>query len=145
MILETRVKSKNNIPTRANPTDAGLDLRANTSAFIGKSRVMVGTGVSVKIPVGYVGLLVARSSLSKKDLVLSNSIGIIDSDYRGELKVALTYIGSGLGENIEEGDRIAQLLVVPIALPLVNLNMDTEEEWCDTDRGAGGFGSTGVK
>ncbi len=146
--LDIRVSDLRDIPTRAHPTDAGLDLKAKDCHFIGlHERVLIKTGVYVRIPKGYVGMLVPRSSLSKKNLILSNSVGIIDSDYRGELLVSLTFIGSRdrdcFGVDIEEGERIAQLLIVPIVLPEVNVVLEDIGEWNSTTRGTGGFGSTG--
>ena len=74
------------LPFRANPTDAGLDLKCKETVYLKpNTRTMVGTGVSVKIPNGNVGLLFARSSLSKKGLLLANGVGVIDSDYREKL------------------------------------------------------------
>lgn len=143
MKLDVKLDYESQIPTRANPTDAGLDLRAAQNVWttsVGE-RVLVKTGVRVKIPVGHVGLLVARSSLSKKGWTLSNSIGIIDSDYRGELLVSMYKFTTG--ETISQGERIAQLLIVPIALPTVEVFTGTDEEWVDTQRGTGGFGSSG--
>ena len=74
------------MPRRANSTDAGLDLKAKEDyLLLPFQRVLVGTGVSVKIPVGHFGMLVPRSSLSKNNIILTNSVGIIDADYRGEI------------------------------------------------------------
>ncbi|CAB4134105.1 Dut dUTPase [uncultured Caudovirales phage] len=129
-------------PSRAGEYDAGIDLRATQTYNIDSCRKLVSTGVYVKIPRGYVGLLIARSSLSKKGIMLTNSVGVIDSDYRGELLVSLMCWTPG-GAIIEAGERIAQLVITPIALPkLVQFN-GTDEEWLDTERGIGGFGSTG--
>lgn len=128
-------------PIRVHDSDAGADLQAKENVWMPRfRRTLVPTGVKVQIPVGYVGLLVARSSLSKKEVILSNSIGIIDSSYRGELFVALTYIGSNeTGLTIVMNERIAQLLVVPIVLPKFVI----VDKLDDTARGSGGFGSTG--
>lgn len=140
-------------PVRANKSDAGLDLCALKDYTLPKNtRIMVDTGVSVAIPPGMVGLLVARSSLSRRNIILTNSIGIIDSDYRGNILAALTYLGDpDLSPDISDytyiakGQRIVQLLVVPIALPYVNVvNMDIEKWRTSTERGTGGFGSSGV-
>lgn len=128
-------------PYRANPTDAGADLVAkeNTWLYNGE-RKLVKTGVAVEIPKGYVGLLIPRSSLSKLGITMTNSIGVIDSDYRGELMASLMYHGEHCYE-IQQGQRIVQLVIVPILLPEFNIvnKLDT------TARGEGGFGSTGVK
>ena len=131
-------------PTRANPTDAGLDLRSSQTVYLepGK-RTLVGTGVQVKIPAGYVGFLVPRSSLSKRNVAMTNSVGIIDSDYRGELMASLVYWGLEANCVIEKNERFAQLVVVPVALPDVLVRYQDDEQWNDTARGIGGFGSTG--
>ena len=137
-------------PTRANPTDAGLDLCAAETSYIqAHRRKLVGTGVSVKIPPGFVGFLVPRSSLSKQGLILTNSVGVIDSDYRGEIMASLMYIPNHVDhevvtwQKIEQYQRIVQLVILPIALPIIQEWEGTDEEWIDTNRGVGGFGSTG--
>lgn len=146
------------LPVRAHPTDAGLDLASLEDVTLGlMRRVLVRTGISVRIPAGYVGLLVPRSSLSKKNIMLTNSCGIIDADYRGELLISLMYVDTdtrtefakivnheGEGrQHIGAGERIAQLLIVPIALPEAIKYTGDTESWADTARGTGGFGSTG--
>lgn len=133
-------------PVRKHPADAGADLKAN--APNGRGRVWVippmgectiPTGVRVCIPLGYVGLLAARSSLHKKGLILSNGIGVIDSGYTGEIKVPLKNLSAG-NANVECGERIAQLIVLPCLLPEFVKVSDLAE----TERGEGGFGSTGA-
>ena len=107
--------------------------------------VVYGTGLAFEIPEGYVGLLFPRSSNAKKDLLLSNSVGVLDSGYRGEVtfkfkpcevfeKPDLTY-----PEKYEVGDRIGQLIIIPYP----HIEFEVVEELSDTDRGAGGYGSTG--
>ena len=142
--LEVRLERSDLEPTRANPTDAGLDLRSKEEVHleIGK-RTLVGTGVQVKIPVGYVGFLIPRSSLSKRSIGMTNSIGVIDSDYRGEIMASLIYWGTEAEGVIAKGERIVQLVIVPIALPEVLVRYQDDEDWNDTARGTGGFGSTG--
>ena len=152
MLLETKLTDPSLAPVRANPTDAGLDLKSAYDVTLTKGvRTLVGTGVHVKIPVNHVGLLIARSSLSKKNIVLTNSVGVIDSDYRGEILASLMYLGGIVNaENgfeadgwiaLTRGERIVQLLVVPIVLPTPVYG---EQDWFDTERGVGGFGSTGA-
>lgn len=134
------------LPVRAHPTDAGLDLAALEAVDLRFNlRKLVRTGLSVRIPSGYVGLLVPRSSLSKKGVMLTNSCGIIDADYRGELLVSLinNFSAPMTDARIEAGERIAQLLIVPIALPEPFVYTGSDEDWNNTQRGAGGFGSTG--
>lgn len=147
MLLETKLTDPSLAPVRANPTDAGLDLKSAYDVTLTKGvRTLVGTGVHVKIPVNHVGLLVARSSLFKKNIILTNSVGVIDSDYRGEILASLMYLGNNETLNndwvaLNRGERIVQLLVLPIALPTPVYG---EQDWFDTERGVGGFGSTGA-
>ncbi len=99
------------------------------------------TGIAAAIPAGYVGLVCARSGLScKRGLAPANKVGVIDSDYRGEIMVALHNHGTA-PQTVEPGDRIAQLLLIPVASATF-AECDTLD---DTVRGAGGFGSTGIK
>lgn len=129
------------VPTRAHPTDAGLDLAASETTHIAPGVVtLVPTGIAVAIPEGHVGLLIARSSLAvKKAMTLANGVGIIDSDYRGEIKIPIIPL-DGCHNLIQAGTRIAQLLILPIATPTV----EVVAELPDTERGDGGFGSTGA-
>ena len=103
--------------------------------------VMIHTGLSMAIPEGYVGLNFARSGLaSKRGLAPANKVGVIDSDYRGELMVALHNHGS-IPQTVEPGNRVAQFLIMPV-ITAQFIEVDSLDE---TERGAGGFGSTGVK
>ena len=136
------INSSNQTFSRAHPTDAGIDIRANEDLMLSPGeRALVSTGVRLKIAEGYVGLLCPRSSLGSKGLTLSNCVGVIDSGYRGECKVALWNSTNGSEFKIEKGDRIAQLLILPISLPTV-VEVESLDE---TERGTGGFGSSGVK
>jgi dUTP pyrophosphatase len=139
--INITVQSDRCKPSRANPSDAGVDLIARDSVWLQKDkRTLVPTGVFVEIPVGNVGLLVPRSSLSKSNVIMTNSVGIIDSDYRGEIMASLMYIGDNMhGHTIVAGDRIVQLVIVPILLPSFIIT----DKLSDTDRDTGGFGSTG--
>ena len=102
---------------------------------------MVKTGISLEIPEGYAGLIYARSGLaSKRGLAPANKVGVIDSDYRGEIIVAL-HNHSMNPQKIEPNERIAQLVITPYVQAIFN----ETAELSDTDRGAGGFGSTGTK
>ncbi|MBQ2697826.1 MAG: dUTP diphosphatase [Clostridia bacterium] len=131
------------LPACATEGAAGLDLAAALSAPITLTpggRTLVPTGVAVAIPEGYAGLLFARSGLAlKKGLCLANGVGLIDCDYRGEIKVALLNTGLEPVE-IAPGERIAQLMLTPFlkARPVA------VEQLPETARGAGGFGSTGT-
>lgn len=147
MYMQTKLEHPACMPIRANLTDAGLDLRCKTtvSLMMGK-RTLVGTGVSVKIPRGYVGLLFPRSSLSKQGVTMTNSVGVIDSDYRGEIMASLQFNGVPGNCNqfdLPAGERIVQLVVVPILSVVPDIQDWNDELWFDTERGAGGFGSTG--
>lgn len=129
-------------PVRAHPTDAGMDLTAQFEdeaiTIDAMESALVGTGIKVAIPPGHVGLVVVRSSLGiKRRIGLANDVGIIDSDYRGEIKLAL-HNRSPQAQTINRGERVAQLIITPISLdPWQEAPLDT------TERGPGGFGSTG--
>lgn len=128
------------VPAPAHPGDAGVDLRAREGAALPPGgRALVPTGIAVAIPEGYVGLVAPRSGLAARDGVgVVNAPGIIDSGYRGEIKVVL--INHGAHQVlIARGERIAQLLIVPCA-PAV---FEPVEHLDATSRGEGGFGSTG--
>lgn len=102
---------------------------------------LICTGLAMEIPVGYAGFVFARSGLAlKRDLAPANKVGVIDSDYRGELMVALHNHGT-VPQSVENGERIAQLVL----LPYLAVDFLESETLDDTDRGAGGFGSTGTK
>jgi len=131
------------LPQRAHPTDAGADLFAwfpeTSSQWIEiypQEQKLVDTGIAIKIPEGFVGLIYNRSSQGKKGITIPHSVGVIDSDYRGNLKVLLKNIGED-PYKIEAGDRIAQLVIQPVQI------VDFFDSWNDTKRGTGGFGSTG--
>lgn len=126
------------IPTYAKSGDAGLDLTAVSIHFDDKFNSCYGTGISIEIPKGYVGLVFPRSSISKKNLLLSNSVGVIDSGYRGEIKMKFKpTIHSSV--KYRKGDRIGQLII----LPYPQIEFQETEELSETERGVGGYGSTG--
>jgi dUTP pyrophosphatase len=129
------------VPTRAHEGDAGLDLYACEEAHVGPGeRWSVGTGVAVEIPEGHAGLVVPRSGLARKHgIALVNSPGLIDSGYRGEIRVLLLNTDPANTFKVEAGDRIAQLVVAPIALA----EPVEVESLADSTRGDGGFGSSG--
>jgi dUTP pyrophosphatase len=128
------------IPTYAKEGDAGMDLVATSIKFDG-TQVTYGTGLAMEIPEGFVGLVFPRSSIRKTDLSLSNSVGVIDSGYRGEIQA--TFNQKSLSKNGQilygVGDRIMQIMIIPH--PPVQFIEVTELS--DTLRGQGGFGSTG--
>ena len=135
--IQCQVQPGARLPERAHPTDAGADLFALGSYEIypGEQK-LVDTGIAVKIPENFVGLIYNRSSQGKRGITIPHSVGVIDSDYRGNLKVLLKNISED-PYLIQEGDRIAQLVIQPVQL------VDFVDSWNDTQRGTGGFGSTG--
>lgn len=137
-IAVKRMDKKNGkIPTRAHPLDAGLDLYCSKSISYNPNEIiLVSTGIAVGIPPGTVGMLRDRSSMGTKGLKVT--AGILDSGYTGEVNVVLLNL-SGKAGHIAQGDRVAQLLVLPIALPEVV----EVEEFAPSDRGGKGFGSSG--
>ena len=136
-----KLNEKATLPTRAHDNDAGLDLHAAESARLAPgARVSVGTGLAVQIPDGLGGLVLPRSGLAlKHGVTLVNSPGLIDPGYRGEVRVLLLNTDPTLEFQVSPGDRIAQLLLVPVA-HATPLQADALDE---STRGAGGFGSTG--
>ena len=133
------------IPFRAHPSDAGADLFTATSVTIDPGDMcMIDTGVSLKIPMGYVGLVFNRSNQGKKRVQLANGVAVIDADYRGSIKVLLINNGSDPYSVIRFETRIAQLIIMPIVLGQFKQWTEEEGEWNDTARGLGGFGSTGI-
>lgn len=128
------------IPKYAKPGDAGLDLVAISEDWDHEQTIVTyGTGLSIEIPEGYVGLLFPRSSVYKTTLQLSNSVGVIDSGYRGEIMFKYRYLEEGNVFDI--GDRIGQLIIIPYP----QVQFEEVSELSETSRGEGGFGSTGVK
>lgn len=127
-------------PIKATTGSAGFDLCANKDVIIEPNEtVMVGTGISVEIPVGYFGGLFARSGLAtKRGIRLANSVGVIDNDYRGEVIVAL-HNDSNIEQTISNGERIAQLIIIPY----LNCSAKQTNTLSETERGSNGFGSTG--
>ena len=130
------------IPAQAYDGDAGLDLAACEHAELGPGeRAVVGTGVAVAIPDGYAGLVLPRSGLAARHgLTIVNAPGLIDSGYRGELKVILLNTDAREPFAIEPGMRIAQLVLVEAA----SVRLVEVEELPESERGAAGFGSSGV-
>lgn len=136
-----KLKPEATLPTRAHEGDAGLDLYACEAAHLGPGeRWGVGTGVAVEIPDGHAGLVLPRSGLAREHgITLVNSPGLIDAGYRGELRVLLLNADPAEVFRVERGDRIAQLVVTPIALA----EPVSAEELTESSRGEGGFGSSG--
>ena len=137
-IIECKVEDPAFLPKRAHPTDAGADLVSTEDLEIYPGdQKLVDTGVAVKIPEGYGGFVFNRSSQGKKGITIPHSVGVIDSDYRGNIKVILKNTGDD-PYKIQRGDRVAQLVIMPVLL------VDFVDAWNDTVRGKGGFGSTGT-
>lgn len=195
-MMKVKIKKLNGnavIPTKAHPTDAGFDLVATSRVFDKEGNITYGTGLAFEIPEGYAGFLFPRSSISKKDLMLSNGVGIIDSHFRGEVmakfKPTLVVVNrpecGGIGTEVDDnelidedyhgsdetdwetqevtfhgrdeeypdnfgggiypprmyevGDRICQMVILPVP----EMEFEEADELSDTDRGTGGYGSTG--
>lgn len=132
------------VPTYGSEFAAGADLYACLDAPLTinpHETILVHTGVAMEIPTGFAGLIYARSGIaSKRGLAPANKVGVVDSDYRGEVMVAL-HNHSAVPQTIENGERIAQLVIAPYVVADFVLS----DELDGTERGAGGFGSTGKK
>ena len=128
------------IPSYAKEGDAGLDMTATRMWFDDDSNVCYGTGIAMEIPKGYVGLVFPRSSIAKKDLLLSNAVGVIDSGYRGEITAKFKISGEYSNKNFYKiGERICQIIIMPYP----KIEFEEVEELSETERGDGGYGSTG--
>lgn len=132
------------LPAYATADSAGMDLyaaEADTIALAPGKRALIATGIALQLPSGFEAQVRPRSGLAaKQGITVLNSPGTIDADYRGEVKVILINLGEATAR-IERGDRIAQLVVAPVTRATWNEVTDLE----DTDRGVGGFGSTGIR
>lgn len=137
----TKLKEGAQVPTRAHVGDAGLDLYSCEAAHIGPGeRWSVGTGVGVEISEGHAGLVLPRSGLARDHgIALVNAPGLIDSGYRGELRVLLLNTDPAETFKVAPGDRIAQLVITPIATP----EPVQASALSESVRGEGGFGSSG--
>jgi dUTP pyrophosphatase len=145
-LLPVNVKKINelaHIPSYSKTGDAGLDLTA-ISINAQTEFIEYGTGLAIEIPNGYVGLLFPRSSISKYDLLQCNSVGVIDSNYRGEIKIRFKRTSDLKSPLFDEklyniGDRVGQLII----LPYPQIELVEVQELSDTNRGQNGFGSSG--
>jgi len=127
------------IPKYSKRGDAGMDLYAVSQKFDDHGNYVFGTGLAMEIPEGYVGLIFPRSSISKTAHSLRNAVGVIDSGYRGE--IMMKYDINTLNSPVYEiGDRIAQIII----LPYPQVEFEEVFELADSERGSGGFGSTGT-
>ena len=130
------------IPKYAHSDDAGMDLTAvelkiiNDNLELGTPIIQIDSGLAVEIPQGYVGLVFPRSSIYKSNAILSNSVGVVDSGYRGSIKA--NFIADETTFKYKVGDRFAQLIIIPYP----SIEFIEVEELSKTNRGEGGFGST---
>ena len=129
------------IPTYAKDGDAGMDLVATSIISDTPEQITYGMGIALEIPKGFVGLIFPRSSVRKTRLMLSNCVGVVDSGYRGELQATFNKVNyDSVSENdYKVGDRIAQIMIIPHP----TIEFEEADELSDTERGEGGFGSTG--
>jgi len=141
--MKVKIKKLHNdavIPSYAKFGDAGMDITAVAASYDIQTAVQTyNTGLCVEIPDGYVGLLFPRSSVHKFNLSLANCVGVIDSGYRGEIIFKFRVLNEGNNHAYKVGDRIGQLLI----LPYPRIEFEEVKELSETNRGAGGFGSTG--
>jgi dUTP pyrophosphatase len=153
--MEVKIKKlyKDSIlPTKAHTTDAGYDLYAHSKSYDNDGNVVYGSGVAMEIPQGYVGLVFPRSSNAKKDLILSNSVGVIDSGFRGEISFKFKTCQQVRSDGViaapltvplvhcyDTKERIGQIIIMPYP----NIEFVEVEELSDSERGDGGYGSSG--
>jgi dUTP pyrophosphatase len=153
--MKVRIKKINplaQIPSYAKDGDAGMDVIATSIISDTPTQITYGLGIALEIPNGFVGLVFPRSSIRKTGLQLSNSVGVIDSGYRGELQATFNKLFGGEGmydemkvkemqpnEYYKVGDRVAQIMIIPHP----PIEFEEAAELSDTERGEGGFGSTG--
>ena len=127
------------IPSYAKDGDAGMDLIATSIVNEEVFQITYGLGIALEIPEGFVGLVFPRSSIRKTDLSLTNCVGVIDSGYRGELQATFRKHKGVASTKYEVGDRVCQVMIIPHP----KINFIEVEKLSDTERGEGGFGSTG--
>lgn len=140
-----RVKKLNQnakLPTYGSVEAAGADLYAcisETTKILPGETVWIPTGIALEVPKGYAGLIYARSSMGvKRGLAPANKVGVVDSDYRGEIRVVLLNHSSEI-QSVEPGERVAQFIITPV----LKAEYEEVKELTETGRGSGGFGSTG--
>ena len=140
--MQVRIKKLNEnavIPSYAKGGDAGMDLVATSIISETTTDVTYGMGIALEIPYGFVGLVFPRSSIRKYELALTNSVGVIDSGYRGEIQATFKKTNGLDSLSYKVGDRIAQIMIIPHP----EIEFEEADELSDTERGEGGFGSTG--
>lgn len=142
MIVQVVVDDGEHLPSYARDGDAGADLRCTKDVSLEPGeRALVGTGVRVALPAGTVGLVTPRSGLAARlGLGIVNAPGVIDSGYRGEILVCLVNHDAHETITLQAGDRVAQLMV----MPYIHAHFEPTDTLDETDRGSGGYGSTGV-
>ena len=144
MIIKAKKLNPNAvIPKYAKPGDAAMDLYATSVDYDKYGNLVCYTGLAMEIPEGHVGLLFPRSSISKTALTLRNSVGVIDSGYRGEVMLKFDREDRLVTDNClyHAGDRVGQIMIMPYP----QVQFEEAEELSDTERGTGGFGSTGAR
>ena len=142
--MKVKIKKLNElavIPSYAKDGDAGMDLVATSIISETDTQITYGIGLALEIPKGFVGLIFPRSSVRKTRLMLSNCVGVVDSGYRGELQATFNKVNqNSIADNdYKVGDRIAQIMIIPHP----PIEFEEADELSDTERGEGGFGSTG--
>ena len=141
-VLFAKLDPNASAPTQGSKSAAGWDLRALEDTTVSKgSSTKIRTGIAVAIPEGWEGQIRSRSSLGAKGMIMPNGVGTIDSDYRGELMVLATWIGEGDSIQLSKGERVAQMLIAPV--PITSYKEVSVEDLSTTERGKGGFGSSG--
>lgn len=138
-----KLNEKATVPTYGSPFSAGADLYSAMDDIVIEphTTALIKTGIALELPVGYAGLIYARSGLAtKRGLAPANKVGVIDCDYRGEIMVAL-HNHSSVAQTVASGERIAQLVITPYIVA----DFEESDELSETVRGEGGFGSTGTK
>lgn len=134
-----RLHIDSKIPEYAKNGDCGLDLTTTGISESTDKYIEYKTGLAIEIPEGFVGLIFPRSSISKTDLILTNSVGVIDSGYRGEIKLRFKISKEGDINIYEKGDKIGQLIIIPYP----QIEFEEVNELSSTERGEDGFGSSG--
>jgi dUTP pyrophosphatase len=140
--MQVKIKKLHNnavIPKYAKEGDAGLDLVATEIINKDPFQITYGTGLAMEIPTGFVGLVYPRSSIRKYDLSLTNCVGVIDSGYRGEIQATFRRHKGVASKDYEVGDKIVQMIIVPYPY----IQFIEVDELSETERGTGGFGSSG--
>lgn len=127
------------VPKYAKESDAGMDLTATSIISDNDFQIVYGTSIALEIPEGYVGLVFPRSSIRKTDLIMSNSVGVIDAGYRGEIQVTFNKKYEDFAVRYAIGERVAQIII----LPHPQITFTETDELSETQRGTGGHGSSG--